>query len=306
MLLKLHPSAAIAQGAPHEYRQLHLGGEVRLVLHAPSAALADSGARVAYGVIADLEQVFSDWRPSSEARRITERAHTWRPASAPLFTLTRDALALARASDGAFDPTVGPLVQLWREARRTGTLPSDTALRQARARTGWRHVHLDVRRRAMRFDRDAMRLDFGGIAKGFILDSALRRLRAMGIASALLEAGGDLALGEAPPGQAGWAIAAAGPRGDTTLVVANVAVSTSGPSEQSALIGGVRYSHVLDPRTGMALARAMQATVVHRDGTLADGLSTMITVAGSARGTTIARRLGATVVLLSERPTTAR
>lgn len=305
MLLNLHPVAAIAQGA-REYRQVHLGGEVRLVLHAPTAALADSGARAAFATIAGLEQVFSDWRPRSEARRLTERAGAWRPASAPFLALMRTALDLARASDGAFDPTVGPLVQLWREARRTARLPTDSALRVARDRSGWRHVRLDAAHGALRFDRDSMRLDFGGIAKGFILDSARRRLRALGIPSALLEAGGDLVLGDAPPGSAGWRVAAAGPHGDTTLVVANVAVSTSGPSEQFVEIGGVRYSHVIDPRTGRALARATQATVVHRDGALADGLSTMVTVAGPARGAALARRLGALVVLIAARPVTAR
>jgi thiamine biosynthesis lipoprotein len=147
-----------------------------------------------------------------------------------------------------------------------------------------------------------MRLDFGGIAKGFILDSARRVLRSHGIRAVLLEAGGDVVLGDPPPGEAGWRVVVATARGDTTLLLANVAVGTSGPSAQFVEIGGVRYSHVVDPRSGRALTRATQATIIHTDGAMSDALSTMVTVLGETAGSAIARALGASAVFVRDAP----
>lgn len=294
-ILKLHGAPAVAQGASHEYRQLHLGMEVRLVLHADQAT-ADAAARAAYARIAELEQLLSDWRPGSEVRQLTERPGEWVPVSAELFEVTARALAMSRASGGAFDPTVGPIVALWREARRTGLAPADSALRRAREATGWRRVALDSTRHRVRVGRAGMRLDLGGIAKGWILGEARTTLRVHGVNAVLLEAGGDLLLGDAPPGRPGWEVSVPTPHGDSTLVLHDVAISTSGPSAQHVLIGGVAYSHVIDPRSGRPLTSDFETTVLHPDPATADALSTTITVLGPGPGTALARRLGATVV----------
>lgn len=302
LLFKVYPATAIAQGGLHEYRQLHLGVEVRLLLATRDRATADSGAVAAYAAMAELEQRLSDWRPTSEVRQLELHGTDWVPVSAPLFEVTAAAVRVAKASGGGFDPTVGPLVALWREARRTGILPADSALHRANAASGWRHVHLDRARRVVRFDRPGMRLDFGGIAKGFILDSARSVLRGRGITAALLEAGGDVVLGDAPPGETGWQITIGTARGDTVLLLANVGVGTSGPAAQFVEVAGVRYSHVVDPRTGRALTRPTQATVIHPVGAMSDALSTMVTVLGEAAGSVVARRLGASAVFVRDSP----
>ena len=302
VLLKLHPAAAIAQGAAQEYRQLHLGVEVRLVVATGDRAAADAGARAAYAAIAELEQVLSDWRPTSEVRRLALHPGEWVPVSPALFEVTAASLRVAKASDGGFDPTVGPAVALWREARRTGVLPTDSALQRARGQSGWTRLHLDRVTQSVRLDRPGMRLDFGGIAKGFILDSAREVLRTHGLRAVLLEAGGDVVLGDPPPGESGWRVVVATAHGDTTLILANVSVGTSGPSAQFVEIGGVRYSHVVDPRSGRALTRATQATVIHTVGAMSDALSTMVTVLGETTGSAIARALGASAVFVHDAP----
>ncbi len=302
MFLKLHPLPAIAQGPRQEYRQLHLGVEVRLVLATADRPNADAAARDAYATIAALEQILSDWRPTSEVCRLAARHGVWLPVSGPLYQVTARSLAVARASGGAFDPTVGPLVALWREARARGAVPDDRAIARARASVGWRRVHLDPHRQAIKLDRPGMDLDFGGIAKGFILDSARTVLRHLGFASVMLDAGGDVVLGDAPPGESGWRVAVSTPRGDSTIVLAGVAVGTSGPSAQHLDVGGVRYSHVIDPRTGRALTAPTQATVIHRFGVMSDALSTMITVLGAKRGSNVARALGAIELFVSDSP----
>ena len=295
-ILKLHGAPVVAQGGGHEYRQLHLGMEVRLVLHADQAT-ADAAARAAFGRIAALEQLLSDWRPTSEVRQLTDHPGAWQPVSAELFEVLARAVAMSRTSGGAFDPTVGPLVALWREARRTGVAPPDSAIRHARRVTGWRLIGLDSLHRRVRIDRPGMRIDLGGIAKGWILGEARTTLRAHGVTAMLLEAGGDLLLGDAPPGRPGWEVSVPTPHGDSTLVLHDVAVSTSGPSAQHVVISGVAYSHVIDPRSGRPLTTAFETTVLHRDPATADALSTTITVLGPTRGLALARRLGGIVVV---------
>ncbi len=116
------------------------------------------------------------------------------------------AVEIARATDGAFDPTVGPLVLLWREARQTARMPDASAIARAREAVGWRRIEFDKSRRAVRLSRPDMRLDLGGIAKGYILEEALHTLRGAGVRRALIEAGGDIVVGDAPPDRDGWRI----------------------------------------------------------------------------------------------------
>ncbi len=295
-LLKLHGTPAVGQGVGHEYRQLHLGMEVRLVLHADQRT-ADAAARAAYQRIADLEQILSDWRPQSEVRRLANQAGSWVAVSPALFEVVTRAVAMSRASGGAFDPTVGPLVALWRDARRTGIAPPDSAVRRARALTGWQHLDLDAAARRVRIGRTGMQLDLGGIAKGWILGEAGRTLRGFGVSALLIEAGGDVLLGAAPPGRRGWEVLVPTPRGDSILVLHDIAVATSGPAAQQVVIDGVRYSHVLDPRTGQPLTSSFATTVLHHDPATADALATAITVLGPTDGAALARRLGAVAIV---------
>ncbi len=268
-----------------EYAEVHMGVATRLVLYAPDDRRAREAARAAFDHVARLEDIMSDWRPASELRRLEPRAGAWVPVSRPLYAVLDRAVAVARASDGAFDPTVGPLVALWREARRRRQLPAAAALDSARRLVGWRQLALDPRRRRVRLARAGMRLDLGGIAKGYILQAALDTLRGRGVSRALVEAGGDVVVGDAPPGRPGWQVDVAGADPALTgraAALRRAAVSTSGPTAQFVEIGGVRYSHVVDPRTGVGLRNARAATVVAPHGATADALSTALTVVDPA------------------------
>src|SRR5436190_2014480 len=198
------------------------------------------------GIISKLKEIMSDSRPQSEVRRLTGRTGADVPVSEPLYAVLARALELARLSDGAFDPTVGPFVELWRAARRTGRLPERAALDSAAARVGWRRVHLGPAARTVRLDVADRRIDLGGIAKGYTLDQARAELRRQGVTSALLEAGGDISAGDSSPGRAGWRVG--GMPGGCAL--ANAWGATSGDAEEFVARDGVRYSHGVDPRTG--------------------------------------------------------
>jgi thiamine biosynthesis lipoprotein len=189
---------------------------------------------------------------------------------------------------GAFDVTVGPLSRLWRRARVTGEPPDPAAVAAAKALVGYQHVELPSPGTA-RLTMAGMLLDLGGIAKGYAADQALAALRVHGASRALVAIGGDVAVGDAPPGKDGWIVAVAplGPAagGDVApLTLRHSAVSTSGDAEQHFERNGTRYSHILTPRTGHSLDGRRGVTVVASDGLTADGLATAVSVLGRERG----------------------
>ena len=271
-----------------EYRQTRMGMAVRVVLYAPSDSAARRAGTAAYRRMAELENIFSSYKASSELNQIREQAvGTPVRVSAPLFTVLKDAQRLGRQSNGAFDVTAGPLFALWAQARETGTLPDSSALRQARRRVGWSKIQLNEDRRTVRLRADSMQLNLGGIAKGYILDEALDTLQTLGISRALIEAGGDLVMSDPPPSEAGWTvqIPGAGSEGQAdTLRLADAAVSTSGDTYQSVVINGTRYSHVVDPRTGLGLTHHLLVTIISKNGMTADGLATTVSVLGPDHG----------------------
>jgi FAD:protein FMN transferase len=285
------PSAATAQ-RQYEFTEMHMGMPVRIVLYARNERVAAASARAAFAHIASLESRLSDYRVDSELRRLEHRPREWVLVSEPLYRVLERAIEIARATGGAFDPTIGPLTGLWREARRAHELPSRAAIDSARNLGGWRHLSLNGVRR-VRLAKSGMRFDLGGIAKGFVLQSTAELLRSRGITRVLLEAGGDIVVGDAPPGRPGWRIEV--PGADSALArravqIVRAAVSTSGPSEQFLEIEGVRYSHVIDPRTGRALTSSDHATVIGPDGAIADALATALPILdASSRALLLAR-----------------
>lgn len=260
-----------------------MGTRARIVLHAESEPSAASAAARAFGTIELLDAVLSDYRNDSELSRLTDHPPgLWITVSDDLAAVIRSATAVSERTDGAFDLTVGPLVAHWREARRTGVAPAPDAIESAHARTGWRHLHLEGDR--VRLNRPGMRLDPGGIGKGYAAQAALRTLAASGHPDSMVDLGGDLALGDPPPGSAGWRITIRdGLALERTLILSNTCVATSGDTEQAFEIDGVRYAHILDPRTGRALTARRAATVIHPDGGIADALASAACVLGPAR-----------------------
>ena len=194
---------------------------------------------------------------------------------------------LSARSEGAFDVTVGPAVRLWRRARRRKELPSSEQIAAARQVMGYRLIRLDPERRTVELLKAGMQLDLGGIAKGYAVDEALAVLRKANITRALVDAGGDLGLGDPPLDQPGWRIALT-PLDDATptqyLILSRVAVSTSGDNVQFVELAGRRYSHVIDPRTGLALSDHCRVTIVMPSGMMADGLCKVVAVLGPEKG----------------------
>ena len=264
------------------YTEYHMGVDARIVLFAPNQATAEAAATAAFARIGELDSIMSDYKPDSELMRLCDKAGGAPvKVSEDLFRVLERSQRVARESDGAFDITVGPLIKLWRKARKTGILPEQTEILQASSLVGYRSLRLDAKKRTAQLLRPGMRLDLGGIAKGDADDQAQRVLQKFGITSALVEMGGDIVVSEPPPGTEGWTIRIpnAGPENaPADLLFKNAAISSSGDTVQFVVIGGKQYSHVVDPRTGQALTNHVQVTLIAPDGLTSDPLSTALTV----------------------------
>jgi len=279
-----------------EYRQIHMGVAARIVVYAPNEDIAKWACSRAFLRIAELEDLMSDYRPHSELMRLCAEGHL-APlrVSNDLFFVLQRALELSERSNGAFDITVGPFVALWRKARQTKQLPSEEELQRAHQLVGWRKIRLDPINRTVQLAVPGMRLDLGGIAKGYAADCALKVLRKFGLTRALVELGGDIVLGDPPPNRKGWRIGLLNESGklEKVLELANCSVSTSGSTEQFVEIMGRRYAHIIDPRTGLGLTKLVLVTVIARDGITSDGLATALCVLGEREGRQLAETYGA-------------
>lgn len=265
-----------------------MGTEFRLVCYAEDESSASLAAQAAFARIDELEGRLSDYDPESELSRLTRDVAPGerRSVSGDLASVLLYADEVSRATEGAFDVTVGPLVRLWRRARRQGELPSAARLEEALGRVCYQHLSFEGD--FVRIDQAGMRLDLGGIAKGYALDEALDVVRAHGIDRALVDGGGDVVAGDPPPFREGWRVVldvGQGPAG--TVVLAHGACATSGDAFRYVELEGVRYSHVIDPRSGKALTSRRAATVLAPTGMQADAWASALCVlepeAGLAR-----------------------
>lgn len=285
-------AATAAEPTPQRFRfsQTEMAVPIQIILYSLDTATAEKAAAAAFARFHALNAVLSDYDPQSELRRLGDTSGGGKPVpvSRDLWNVLVRACKLSDASAGAFDITISPVVRLWRSARRTKELPSPQSLQNALSRVGYRFVRLDDQRQTVELLKPNMRLDLGGIAKGYAVDEALGVLRKHGISRMMIQAGGNIGLGDPPPEKRGWRIGIAPPDSRSEprqyLSLSRTALSTSGDMWQYAVIDGKRYSHLIDPRTGMALTDHCIVTVVGPDGLSTDGLSCAVAILGPEQG----------------------
>ena len=290
----------------HRYESVepHMGTLVRITVYSNDEHEARRAFRAGFDRIHELDAILSDYKPDSELNRLTTTA-VRRPTavSRDLFTVLSASQDLAGQTNGAFDVTIGPVIRLWREARRVNRLPDEGALGEAAGKSGYRKLHLDRERQTVSLDQRGMALDVGGNAKGYAASEALDAISRLGVVSAMVAVSGDLAFSAAPPGTSGWRISVHDLPGEhagvpEVLELTNAAVSTAGPAEQHLDVNGRRYSHIVDPSTRMGLTEDLTVTVIARTGLVADGLDTAVSVLGVARGLALIERRQDAVALL--------
>ena len=290
LLLVGHGSLSAQSLQPFTATQKHMGTDVIIRVWAPNREVAEQGFQAAYARVKALEKVMSDYDAESEISRLVRQAPMERPVpiSADLWQVLQRSEKISVASNGAFDVSIGALSRLWRRARRQKQLPSTERLQQDIRSVGYQAVVLGQDTATIQLKRAGVRLDLGGIGKGFAADAALTELRRLGLRVALVDAGGDLAIGARPPGKPGWRIGVAPLQAEGVpsryLHLSECGIATSGDAWQFVEIGGRRYSHILDPRTGLGLSTRSSVTVIAADATAADGLASAVSVLGPQKG----------------------
>lgn len=246
-------------------------------------------SRKAFQRVAELNQIFSDYLVDSELSKLSQApANQPVPVSDELLDVLIRGRELAEATDGAFDVTIGPMIRLWRRARKSRQLPTEAQILGAKARTGFEKLIIDRDAKTVTKLVDQMVLDLGGIAKGYAADTALKIMKDGGFSRCLVAASGDIALGDPPPGKEGWAVGLdtlemAEP-GEASFTLANAAVSTSGDTQRFLIIEGKRYSHIVDKHTGLGLTARIAVSVIAPDATTSDSYATAVSILGKERG----------------------
>ena len=280
---------ALGQAERHEFSRPLMGMAFRIVVYAEAKPLAKRASDAAFDRVAVLNKIMSDYDPSSELSKLSDLAGSGKAAriSDELYRVLDAGQALATNSVGAFDVTAGAATQLWRRARRLKRMPPEYVIENARKACGYRALKLDEDAKTAELTKPGVRLDLGGIAKGYALDEALKVLHKHGLRQALVSAGGDIAAGDAPSGKPGWKIALLGLKEDAAaefIWVSNGAVATSGDLFQVLELDGKRHSHIVDPRTARAITEQRLVHVLAPAAIQADSLATAISVLGHKDG----------------------
>lgn len=268
-----------------EKTEVHMGSPFTIIFYCADEKVANAAFSAAFNRISKLDKILSDYDLESETSRICASA----PQEAPVAVSKDLAHVLARSADisaqskGAFDPSIGALTRLWRQARRQKQIPDPKKLKEALNLSGMGHIKLDAAKATVQIDAAGVRLDFGGIGQGYAADEVIRILTELGIKHCLVNASGDVIAREPPPGEQGWKVALTGlqPRGEAPthfVWLKNAAMTTSGDAFQFVEIDGKRYSHLVDPKTGLGISRRISATVFAPTCMLADAWATVLCI----------------------------
>ena len=293
-------SQIFSEGLDHvTFSQRLMGTDLKIVLNYSKSSDLEAAVKKAYLEGNRLNLIFSDYIADSELSKFSRSSNSVSSEkiklSKELFEVLKYCLKLTALSDGSFDPTLGPLTRLWRISRHQRIFPEKSKLANALARSGAKYLKLDETQQSGQLLAPNMVLDLGGVAKGYIADRMVEVLQGYGFSRSLVDAGGDLRIGDAPLGSAGWKIEIGGRKDEklTMLKLANCAVATSGDTEQFLKINDTQYSHIIDPQTGIGLANQAQATVIAPTGMEADSLASTFLVTGLEKASVLIKKTNA-------------
>jgi thiamine biosynthesis lipoprotein len=277
--------------------RLVMGTFARVVAIAESGREAARCAEAAYNEIKRIDGLMSDFKSDSEIGEVNRDAFR-RPVQVgeETFEVVQRSIEFSRLSAGAFDITVGPLVDLWKAAADANSEPNDAELDGAKARVGYEKLIVDSADRTIRFQVDGMRLDLGAIAKGYGVDKAIEVLKAKGAQGGMVEIGGEVrCFGQAPKGKTAWTVGLQDPAntsvlpGDAAallmvLQLDDAAVATSGDYQQFVIVEGKRHSHIIDTKKAIGAEGLSSVTIIADNCTDADALATAVSVMGAEKG----------------------
>ena len=284
-----------------------MGSPFSISIYSNDSVSAAVAASAAFKKADDLNNILSDYIDSSEINRLsaTSGKGIYVKVSLPLFDILQRSIEAAEMSDGAYDISIGPVVKLWRNARKTKFFPDKDSIQSALQKTGYRFIHLDTVAHSVWLEKKGMKLDIGGLGKGFVASYALDVLKQYGFTCAMVNAGGKIITGEAPPQKDGWLIGinAPGEKEEILprlLVLKEFSVATSGDIYQYVEFNGKRYSHIVNPKTGIGLTRRRNVTAIAKDATTADWLATACSVLSIRRSLRLIKKFSGAALLVTE------
>lgn len=304
ILLLLIACNGFAQQKRYSFSQPKMGSPFEIIFYADNDASAKQISDEAFALVDSLVFIFSDYIDSSELNKLSASAGKHMPvkvspAMLELLLLSKDAF---EKSKGSFDITIGPLSLLWRKARKQQVFPGEDPVKKALQHTGFNNITIDSSNMLVELQQPGMRLDAGGIAQGYIAQKVINFLSGKNIGSALVNASGDIVASAAPPASNGWKIGINRPEEKEALlkvhlVIANMAVTTSGDVYQFIEHDGKRYSHIIDPRSGYGITTQKNVTVIAADGTVADWLTKACSILPVRRAKKLATSLHAALLV---------
>ncbi len=287
-----------------------MGTFSRAVAIASSEKAGQAAIAAAFDEQRRVDELMSYYDPDSELNTVNreayQRAVTVEEAT---FEVLEKALHFSEVSGGAFDVTIGALGELWRRAAATDTVPTEAEIAKARSRVGYDKLRLDPAARTVRFAVEGVKIDLGGIAKGFAIDKAVEAMKAAGAVGGMIDIGGDIrCFGRPPEGQQTWRVGLQDPNvapddmatGKPLFVleVRDRAVTTSGDYRRFATVKGQRQSHIMDTRSGRGADALASVTIIAPDATSADALATAVSVLGLEKGLALIEQVPDTEAIL--------
>ena len=280
----------------YEFSHPQMGTMFKIILYAKDSSSAILASQKAFLRLDQLNLILSDYREDSEINQLCRTAGSGQSikVSDDLWGIMQASVKAAQLSQNNFDITIGPLVQLWRRMKRQKELPSTNQIDEARTKVGIEHIVSDAATQSILLKKQGMRIDFGGIGKGYAEDEMMKVLQAHGINAAIIEGGGNIVISDAPPVSdgKGWKVII----NNKEYYLSNCGVSTSGDLYQFVEIDGLKYSHIVDPKTGIGVTVPRQLSIISADGTSSDWLSTALYLMKKKAGKKLARRMKARII----------
>ncbi len=291
----------------YSFEQPKMGSPFTITIYTSDSAKAASIAAQGFLLVDSLTAILSDYIDSSEINRLSRNSgkHCYVPVSLPLFSILKQAQTAAVLSNGAYDVTIGPVVKLWRKARKTKIFLDKDSLQNALQKTGYQYMHIDTIHRSVWLEKSGMQLDVGGLGKGFVAGAVFDFLKQNGYNSAMVNAGGKIVAGDRPGNGHGWLIGINQPEDENNILprmlsLQNMAVATSGDVYQYVEIEGKKYSHIVNPKTGIGLVNSRNVTAIAPDGTTADWLSTACSVLSPKAAMRLIKKVKGAAALITE------
>jgi len=294
---------APAQEKKFLFTQTKMGSPLNIIIVEKDSTNATILAQQCFQLVDSFSHIYSDYDSTSELSTLCNSNSSYpkkvSPALLDILLLSKKAF---QKSQHSFDISIGRLSLLWRKSRKEHAFPSATMVAEAKNKVGFQYLQIDSANKTVSILKPGLRLDLGGIAKGYIAQKVIDFLLYKGVQSALVDAGGDISMSGAPPHSNGWVVGVNVPEQtdellNTKLSLQNISVATSGDAYQYIVHNGKKYAHIIDPRTGYGVSFQRNVTVIAKDGATADWLATACSILPIKNAYAVAKKANAEVFI---------